>query len=286
MDTVTTTTGIPLPGPLTAGRFATSPALDQLATDFALAQAEMVGALKSSTNPFYHSEYADLSSVWKACRGPLTSHGLSVVQLPVTAGDGQSVALVTLLLHKSGQWIRSECSATPKDSGAQAMGSVMTYLRRYALAGVGIPQVDDDGEAGEHTRTPPQVSPVTKTKTPPPVATRPVPTSAVSGAASMGWPDSDLEPGSLDGPGLDDSGVLVTAFTRAVSKPGAAKIWSAGFVTLSDGSEGGSFDEEVIKTLERAFHTQQPVVYSSEPSKRDPKKINILAASFANSVSF
>jgi hypothetical protein len=44
--------------------------------------------------------------------------------------------------------MRSTLGVTPKDDTPQAMGSALTYARRYALtAMVGIAQVDDDGNA-------------------------------------------------------------------------------------------------------------------------------------------
>ena len=284
MDTLTTTTGVP--NLITQGAFQTSPALDLLATDLAAAQAEMLGAVKGSTNTFFHSEYADFASVWRACRGPLTSHGLSVVQMPVSS-EG-AVGVVTLLLHKSGQWIKSSVFATPKDTGAQASGSVITYLRRYALAGVGIPQVDDDGEAGEGGHIKAAPAHVTPTPTPTPTRRAPMkpaaPVSPPFQAGTAPWDETEAEPGSYDGPDSDGSGVRVTSFRRATSKPGSATTWSAGFVTLENGLDGGSFDEAVIVTLEAAFQKGVPVLYTAEPSKRDPKKMNITAASFASSV--
>jgi hypothetical protein len=122
--------------------------LDQLATALAKAQADIVGAKKDSANPFFKSDYADLASVWTACRKPLTANGLAVVQMPIM--EAGAVAVSTLLLHASGQWVRSTLHANPKDLGPQAVGSVITYLRRYALAAMaGVPQIDDDAEAGE-----------------------------------------------------------------------------------------------------------------------------------------
>ena len=289
MDTTMTTTGIP--SPTTHGAFSTSSALDLLAVDLAAAQAEMQGAVKGTTNTFFHSEYADLASVWRACRGPLTSHGLSVVQMPVSSTDG-SVGVVTILLHKSGQWIKSECSAHPKDAGPQATGSVITYLRRYALAGVGIPQVDDDGEAGEGGHV--KAAPAHATPTPTPAPTRRAPVKPAAAAPAPApfqageapWETQDEpEPGSFDGPGNEGgAGVRVTTFRRATSKPGSATTWSAGFVTLENGVDGGSFDEAVIATLEAAFKQGVPVLYTAEPSKRDPKKMTITAADFAANV--
>ena len=121
--------------------------LDQLATDLCGAQSQIQGAIKDRQNPAFRSTYADLSSVWDACRAPLTSHGLSVTQHPGRLEDG-SVSLTTILLHKSGQHISSVCSAVPKDQSPAAVGSILTYLRRYALASVaGVAPEDDDGQA-------------------------------------------------------------------------------------------------------------------------------------------
>ena len=46
--------------------------LNELATALSKAQAQIKGAIKDSNNPFFKTRYADLSSVWEACRGPLT----------------------------------------------------------------------------------------------------------------------------------------------------------------------------------------------------------------------
>ena len=62
----------------------TSEQLNELADALYKAQAVMGGALKDSANPFFKSRYADLQSVWEACRKPLTDNGLSVQQY----GDG------------------------------------------------------------------------------------------------------------------------------------------------------------------------------------------------------
>ncbi len=120
--------------------------LDQLATALAKAQQQIEGAKKDSTNPFFKSTYADLASVWAACRGALTQNGLSVVQLP--GFDSGVATLTTILLHSSGQWIEGTAAAPIAKQDAQGVGGVITYLRRYALAAVaGVVQEDDDGES-------------------------------------------------------------------------------------------------------------------------------------------
>jgi hypothetical protein len=120
--------------------------IGELAKALAIAQGKITGALKDSANPFFKSKYADLASVWDACRGPLSENGLAVIQQ--TESDDSGVFVITTLAHSSGQWMRSRLRLHPKDDTPQGMGSAITYGRRYALAAaVGVAQVDDDGNA-------------------------------------------------------------------------------------------------------------------------------------------
>lgn len=129
----------------------TSEQINELAASLAKAQGTMGGALKDSANPFFKSRYADLESVWTACRKALSDNGLSVVQSASETEAG--VAVTTMLLHSSGQWMRDTLPLHPKDLSPQGIGSAITYGRRYALAAmVGVYQTDDDGEAA-HGRT-------------------------------------------------------------------------------------------------------------------------------------
>lgn len=126
----------------------TSESIAELATALAKAQGELQGATKASTNPFYKSQYADLASVWGACRAALSKHGLAVVQSP--SSEGSRVSVETLLMHSSGQWIKDTVSVTAKDDTPQSVGSACTYCRRYALqAFIGIAGEDDDAEAAQ-----------------------------------------------------------------------------------------------------------------------------------------
>lgn len=117
-----------------------------LAAALAKAQAEIEGAKKDSQNPFFKSKYADLESVWDSCRVAITKNGLSVAQQCMVV-DKENL-LVTTLMHSSGQWIRGVQAISPKDNSPQAIGSAITYARRYGLAAMlGIYQTDDDAEA-------------------------------------------------------------------------------------------------------------------------------------------
>ncbi len=134
----------------------------ELAAALAVAQGLIEGAAKDSSNPFFKSSYADLASVWDAIRAPLSTLGLSIVQMP--SAEGPKVTITTLLMHKSGQWISSDLTLTAKEDAPQAIGSAITYARRYALQSVaGVAPEDDDGERAQGRQTPTQ-----KRGTPPP----------------------------------------------------------------------------------------------------------------------
>ena len=106
----------------------------------------MTGAKQDATNPFFKSKYADLASVWEACRKPLTDNGLSVAQICDTM-EGQSV-IETTLMHISGEWISGKHLIGSVKQDPQSVGSASTYSRRYALAAmVGICPEDDDAES-------------------------------------------------------------------------------------------------------------------------------------------
>lgn len=126
----------------------TSDQINELATALAKAQGVMDCASKGSVNPHFKSRYADLASVWVACRGPLAANGLAVLQGVAT--EGNHVTVTTRLVHSSGQWAESVASADARDAGPQSIGSVVTYLRRYALSAmVGVAPDDDDGNEGQ-----------------------------------------------------------------------------------------------------------------------------------------
>jgi hypothetical protein len=121
-----------------------SESLNELALALAKAQGEMKPALKDADNPYFKSKYADIASVWEACREPLANNGLSIVQLPEPADN--AILLTTILLHSSGQYLSSQLRFPIAKTDPQSYGSALTYARRYALAAaVGVYQDDDDG---------------------------------------------------------------------------------------------------------------------------------------------
>lgn len=132
--------------------------MKELASALSKAQAKITGAVKDSSNPFFKSKYADLSSVMDAIREPFAEHGLSYTQ----GGryiDGQWM-LVTSLMHSSGDEIQYYFPIIcAKQNDPQAFGAAVSYARRFALSAIaGVSQVDDDGESAKAPK--PQGSPI------------------------------------------------------------------------------------------------------------------------------
>lgn len=124
-----------------------SESIAELSKALSKTQSEIKGAVMDSSNPFFKSKYADLTSVWEACRKPLTDNGLAIIQTGII-DNPERVAIETTLIHSSGEWISGIMSAKPVKDDPQAIGSCVTYLRRYSLSAlVGICPEDDDGNA-------------------------------------------------------------------------------------------------------------------------------------------
>jgi len=138
--------------------------ISALAEALSKAQGEILDASKGAENPYFKSKYADLASVRSVIREPMAKNGLSLVQLPKTVDGGVSVE--TLLLHSSGQFIKSSLFMPAAKADAHGIGSAITYARRYSIMSIlCLATEDDDGNAAVDSvkRAPP--APVTKTVT-------------------------------------------------------------------------------------------------------------------------
>lgn len=118
----------------------------KVAAAFVKAQALVTGAKKSATNPHFKSKYADLAECFSACRHALSENDLAIIQ-PVI---GERVQ--TIIVHASGETLSDEgvplCGYQTAKNPMQALGSAITYARRYGLcAMVGISPEDDDGQS-------------------------------------------------------------------------------------------------------------------------------------------
>ena len=100
----------------------------------------------------YEYDYADLADTIDTCRPHLSAEGLAVIQAPVTTGRGVEVS--TMVTHESGQWLLIKPLHMPAGNSPQALGSAITYARRYQYQpALGLAAEDDDG--GEAQRNPP-----------------------------------------------------------------------------------------------------------------------------------
>lgn len=144
------------PSPADRLEFKTSAATEALDEALAKAQGEIEHASKDATNPHFGKTYADLASVWNACREALSKNSIAVTQWPVPPSKANTMAIVTRLAHK-GQWMQSGLELPVAKADAQGAGAALTYLRRYALsAAVGVaPNDDDDGNSAAGRGTQP-----------------------------------------------------------------------------------------------------------------------------------
>jgi hypothetical protein len=148
-----------------------SESIAALAGALAKAQLQIEPASKNATNPHFRSHYADLASIWDACRGPLNTNGLSIVQFPCDGEVGRT-GLCTMLLHSSGEYISEVVTTRSQKDDPQGLGSALTYLRRYALAAVvGVTATeDDDGNAASTPANARVAAPAPRPYIPPPVS--------------------------------------------------------------------------------------------------------------------
>lgn len=121
-----------------------SATIGKLAEGLSKAQGALKIAAKDANNPFFKSKYADLASVWEACRDALVKNGLSVAQ-HTEGATVESLVMHTTLLHTSGEWLSGSYPIKPTKNDPQGIGAAITYARRYSLAAmVGVVSDEDD----------------------------------------------------------------------------------------------------------------------------------------------
>lgn len=120
----------------------TSTTITKISAALLAAQKIMGDAVKGSKNPFFKSSYADLNSIREAVTPALNENGITVMQ-PISME-----CVETVLLHESGEFMSSQTPIVcAKQNDPQALGSAISYARRYGLqAMLNVGAVDDDGE--------------------------------------------------------------------------------------------------------------------------------------------
>jgi hypothetical protein len=129
----------------------TSEAIDQVVSALAKARplfprlAKNKSVEVTSERGAYTFAYATLDEILHTVVGPLSTHGLALVCAIDAAPDG-AVLVITRLCHTSGQWLQSQINVG-RPTKLQALGSAITYAKRYTIAGLLAVQADEDDDA-------------------------------------------------------------------------------------------------------------------------------------------
>ena len=128
---------------------------ETLAEALAAAQNEMINARNNAKNPHFRSDYADLSAIRNAVIPHLSKYGIALVQIPGNTEKG--ISIKTVLKYRAEEM---NCGTleieVPKGRGnpAQAMGSALSYARRYSMASIcAVASSDDDDGNSLHEST-------------------------------------------------------------------------------------------------------------------------------------
>jgi ERF superfamily len=136
-------------------------ALAEAQGEFPAIPRERKVTVKTRTGGTYTFSYAPLDAILGACRPALSKHGLALSQLLEDVGHGPSIR--TELRHADGGMIGSSFPLPRVPESPQELGSMLTYLRRYAIVALlGIAtEEDDDGRqasGAEEVLTPSRAS--------------------------------------------------------------------------------------------------------------------------------
>ena len=123
-----------------------SETIGKIAGALAKAQSGMTMIECNSSNPFFNSKYASLSAVLEVALPKLNENGIALVQGNRWGNTDSGFYITSMLVHSSGEWIKSEIRMPVTKKDAHGIGAATTYGRRYLLSSmVGVAQADDDG---------------------------------------------------------------------------------------------------------------------------------------------
>ena len=123
-----------------------SDTIGKLAGALAKAQSQMTMIEGKSINPFFNSKYASLAAVLEVAMPALNANEVALVQGNRWDSSNNGFYITSMLMHSSGEWIKSEIRMPLAKKDAHGVGAATTYGRRYLLSSmVGVAQADDDG---------------------------------------------------------------------------------------------------------------------------------------------
>lgn len=117
-----------------------SESIIELSKALAIFHKEVGKIGKDAKNPFFKSNYASLPHILDEIAEPLEKAGLVLTQFP----DGSG--LTTMLIHaNSGQYLEATYEMpVAKANDPQALGSAISYARRYAVSSILSLKIEDD----------------------------------------------------------------------------------------------------------------------------------------------
>jgi hypothetical protein len=191
------------------------------------------GVNKDGVRYDFSYKYADLADISASIMPLLGGQGLSFCARPTINGKGQFV-LSYSLLHASGEALTGEYPLpSPDRVSAQAVGSAITYGRRYALCAVaGVAgEDDDDGRAAAETAPARSAQrPERRPAGPPPErAPAALPRNADGSLSRSQITDAELAAaGAMTSAQVKDHGALRNGATTGHSPPGAVTRATSG----------------------------------------------------------
>lgn len=112
--------------------------------------------VKTKSGGQYTFDYADLGTIFDEAKRVFKENGISVLQNAYTeiVEGNLMIAVETMLLHSSGEWVKSQPLKMPSSMNMQDMGGQITYMKRYSLSAMlGIASESDDDANGASGNT-------------------------------------------------------------------------------------------------------------------------------------
>jgi hypothetical protein len=136
------------------------------------AQSEMLPVVRDARNSHLNNKYARLETIDAAMRPIYTRHGFSVRYGSAPASSEGMIRITCTVAHAGGYFEEQYLDAPTVNAGSQggrtattpvqAVGSAITYLRRYLLSmvfNVVLADDDDDGEGMRRAAAAPMARP-------------------------------------------------------------------------------------------------------------------------------
>ncbi len=119
--------------------------IDKIAPALSKAQASVEGAVADSTGAVSATQkyqYADIESIYKACRQAVSDNALSVIYR-----FAPNNMLHIFLLHDSGQWIDYGEYPIGNATEHKQRGGALTYIRRFSMKAIfALSDTDDEAK--------------------------------------------------------------------------------------------------------------------------------------------